>query len=70
MWFDPEEKQWATIENAGKPTAKPVYHGSYDIAVKVLEGTITDTGYDLSQTTTTDLEEQDTGSTIDLKKQI
>jgi len=70
IWFDPEKFQWATIENAGKPTAKPVYHASEQIAFKALEGTITDTGYDLSQTTTTDLEEQDTGSTIDLKKQI
>ena len=70
VWWDPEEKQWATIENAGKPNAKPVYHDSVDIAFKVLEGTITDTGYDLSQTTTIDLEEQEKGSTIDLKKQI
>jgi len=70
IWFDPEKFQWATIENAGTPTAKPRYHASEQIAFKVLEGTITDTGYDLSQTTTTDLEEQDTGSTIDLKKQI
>tara|TARA_R110002167_G_scaffold70278_1_gene197941 strand:- start:4060 stop:5079 length:1020 start_codon:yes stop_codon:yes gene_type:complete len=71
VWFDPEEKQWATIENAGTAKAKAIYHGSYDIAVKNI-GTGSSTGYDVSgMQLPIDLESQEKeGSLIELQEQI
>ena len=71
VWFDPEEKQWATIENAGTAKAKAIYHGSYNIAVKNI-GTGSTTGYDVSgMQLPVDLESQEKeGSLIELQEQI
>ena len=75
VWFDPEEKQWATIENAGTAKAKAIYHGSkwagYEKAVKNI-GTGSSTGYDVSgMQLPIDLESQEKeGSLIELQEQI